>query len=145
MDDVTLMLRPRPIGLFGLSLLVVRVGIVTGLGAVAFCALIAVLHNLMFRGHFSFAYDANEFTARPAWGWLVIFVPVIGGMVVTFLVTNFAPEAKGARGDGRNLGSSAEHSAALVRCARHYIEGACRRFGRAQRRAPRGLGLSSKI
>ena len=49
----------------------------------------------MFLGHFSFAYDANVFTAASPWGWLVIFVPVIGGLVVTFLVTNFAPEAKG--------------------------------------------------
>jgi CIC family chloride channel protein len=70
-------------------------GVVTGLGAVAFRVLIAAIHNLMFLGHFSFVYDANLFTAGSPWGWLVIFVPVIGGLVVTFLVTKFAPEAKG--------------------------------------------------
>jgi chloride channel protein, CIC family len=94
---VALILRPRSIGLFGLRHLAVMVGIITRLGAVAFCTLIAVIHNLMFLGHFSFAYDASEFTAPPPWGRLVIFVPVIGSAVVTFLVTNFAPEAKGHR------------------------------------------------
>jgi chloride channel protein, CIC family len=92
---LTPIVRPRSIGLFVLSLLAVVMGITTGLGAVAFRALIAVIHNLMFLGHFSFAYNANEFTGPPPWGWLVIFVPVIGSMVVTFLVTNFAPEARG--------------------------------------------------
>jgi chloride channel protein, CIC family len=92
---LTPIVRPRSIGLLVLSLLAVLMGITTGLGAVAFRALIAVIHNLMFLGHFSFAYNANEFTGAPPWGWLVIFVPVIGSVVVTFLVTNFAPEAKG--------------------------------------------------
>ena len=40
-------------------------------------------------------YDANVFTAPAPWGALVILVPVIGAVGVTFLVTNFAPEAKG--------------------------------------------------
>jgi CIC family chloride channel protein len=87
--------HPRSIGLFTLSLLAIVMGIITGLGAVVFRALIAVIHNWMFLGHLSLVYDANQFTAASPWGWLVIFVPVIGGLVVTFLVTNFAPEAKG--------------------------------------------------
>jgi H+/Cl- antiporter ClcA len=40
-------------------------------------------------------FTANEFTATTRWGALVILVPVIGAVIVTFLVNNFAPEAKG--------------------------------------------------
>ncbi|HZC16160.1 MAG TPA: chloride channel protein, partial [Caulobacteraceae bacterium] len=46
-------------------------------------------------GHAIIHYDANIFTAPARWGPLVILVPVLGGVIVTFLVTNFAPEAKG--------------------------------------------------
>ncbi|GAC1501698.1 MAG: hypothetical protein NVS1B6_08130 [Steroidobacteraceae bacterium] len=40
-------------------------------------------------------YDANIFTSPAPWGPLVILVPVLGAIGVMFLVTNFAPEAKG--------------------------------------------------
>ena len=95
MTDFGPIIRPRSIGLFTLSLLAVVMGIVTGLGAVGFRALIAVIHNLMFLGKLSFYYDANVFTPPSPWGAAIILVPVIGGLVVTFLVTNFAPEARG--------------------------------------------------
>jgi CIC family chloride channel protein len=57
--------------------------------------LIAAIHNLFFLGIFSFSYDANFFTPPGLWGAWIILAPVIGGIVVTALVTNFAPEAKG--------------------------------------------------
>jgi CIC family chloride channel protein len=85
----------RPIGLLRLSLIAVVVGIITGLGAVAFRALIGFIHNLSFLGKLSFLYDANLFTPPSPWGVLVILVPVVGGLIVTFLVTTFAPEARG--------------------------------------------------
>ena len=66
---------------------------VTGLGAVVFRALIGIIHNVSFLGVFSFDYEANVFTPPSPWGALIILVPVIGGQIVTFLVTNFAPEA----------------------------------------------------
>jgi len=78
-----------------LSLLALGLGVITGLGAVAFRALIGLVHNLMFAGQASVHYDANVFTAPAPWGPLVILVPVLGAVLVTFLVTNFAPEAKG--------------------------------------------------
>ncbi|HVZ53132.1 MAG TPA: chloride channel protein [Pseudolabrys sp.] len=86
---------PPRIGLFRLSLLAIVVGSVTGIGAVFFRALIGLIHNVAFLGLFSFAYDANQFTPASPWGALVILVPVLGGMIVTFLVVNFAPEARG--------------------------------------------------
>jgi chloride channel protein, CIC family len=85
----------RQLPLAKLSLLALGLGIVTGIGAVLFRDLISLIHNLFFAGHFSLHYDANVFTAPAPWGIFVIFVPVLGGIGVTFLVTNFAPEAKG--------------------------------------------------
>ncbi|HVV71549.1 MAG TPA: chloride channel protein, partial [Verrucomicrobiae bacterium] len=85
----------RPISharLWGLS---VVVGIVAGFGAVAFRALIACFHNLLFLGRFSLLYDANVHTPPSPWGPWVILVPVAGALGVAFLVRNFAPEAKG--------------------------------------------------
>ena len=76
----------------GLALVV---GIVTGLGAVVFRALISFVHNLLFLGHISIVHDSNLFTPPSPWGPWVILVPVIGGIGVTFIVSTFAPEAKG--------------------------------------------------
>jgi chloride channel protein, CIC family len=85
----------RGIGLLGLSLLAIVVGVITGFGAVFFRALIALIHNIAFLGQFSIAFDANQFTPAGPWGAWIILVPVIGGLIVTFLVVNFAPEARG--------------------------------------------------
>src|SRR3984957_2186425 len=78
-----------------LSLLALGLGVVTGFGAVLFRDLIGLIHNLLFTGHAVIHYDANSFTSPSPWGALIILVPVLGAVGVTFLVTNFAPEAKG--------------------------------------------------
>src|SRR5579862_4712382 len=78
-----------------LSFLALGLGIVTSLGAVVFRDLIGLIHNLLFTGHALIRYDANVFTAPAPWGPWVIMVPVLGAIGVTFLVNNFAPEAKG--------------------------------------------------
>jgi CIC family chloride channel protein len=85
----------RRIGLPYLSLLAFVVGIVAGFGAVVFRDLIGLVHNLLFLGEFAVRYDANIFTPASPWGPFVILVPVVGAIGVTFLVTKFAPEAKG--------------------------------------------------
>jgi chloride channel protein, CIC family len=85
----------RQMPLAQLSLLALALGVVTGFGAVLFRDLIGLIHNLLFTGHAVIHYDANIFTASSPWGALVILVPVLGAIGVTFLVTNFAPEAKG--------------------------------------------------
>jgi chloride channel protein, CIC family len=87
--------QTRRLGLAWLSLLAVLVGIIGGFGAVGFRDLIAFIHNVMFLGQPSFRYDANLFTPTSPWGAAVIAVPVIGALAVTFLVSRFAPEAKG--------------------------------------------------
>ena len=85
----------RPMPLVYLCLLALVVGIVGGLGAVVFRGLIAFVHNLLFLGTLSVVYDFSLFTPASPWGVLVVLVPVVGAIGVTFIVTNFAPEAKG--------------------------------------------------
>lgn len=84
-----------PVALYSLCFLAFVVGIVAGLGAVAFPALIGLVHNAFFSRHFSFAYDASRFTPAAPWGVFVVLVPVVGGLAVTWIVSTFAPEAKG--------------------------------------------------
>lgn len=87
--------EPRQISQVSMAVLALVVGIVTGFGAVLFRDLIGLIHNVLFLGHFAVRYDANLFTPPSPWGALVILVPVLGGVAVTFLVTNFAQEARG--------------------------------------------------
>ncbi len=75
--------------------LALLVGIITGFGAVGFRALIGLVHNILFFGNFSFSYNANMHTLASSWGIWVIFVPVIGAIIVAWLIQTFAPEAKG--------------------------------------------------
>ncbi len=73
----------------------VVVGVVGALGAVVFRGLIALFHNLFFLGQWSVVYDANVHTPPGPWGPFIILVPVLGAAGVAFLVSHFAPEAKG--------------------------------------------------
>jgi CIC family chloride channel protein len=84
-----------PIDLFRLSCLGLMVGVITGLGAAVFRGLIGLVHNLFFLGQFSTSYDASTFTPLGPWGAFVVLVPVAGGLIVTWLVSTFAPEARG--------------------------------------------------
>ena len=85
----------RTLSLPALVVLAFVIGIVAALGAVVFRAMIAVVHNLFFLGTFSLVWDANRFDPPSPWGPFVILAPVIGGLVVVWLVRRFAPEAKG--------------------------------------------------
>ncbi|HEY1983456.1 MAG TPA: chloride channel protein [Xanthobacteraceae bacterium] len=88
-------LPPPRHGLVQLCIFALITGLITGFGAIFFRGLIAAIHNLFFLGIFSVHYDANVFTPAGPWGALIILAPVFGGLVVTALVTNFAPEARG--------------------------------------------------
>ena len=85
----------RRVSLFILCLLALGVGIMTGVGAVALRSLIGLIHNAMFNGVFKIAYDANILEGPSRFGNWVILSPVLGGLVVVYLVERFAPEAKG--------------------------------------------------
>jgi CIC family chloride channel protein len=85
----------RRVSLLTLCLLALGVGIFTGVGAVALRSLIGLIHNLMFNGVFRIAYDANVLEGPSRWGDWVILSPILGGLLVVYLVERFAPEAKG--------------------------------------------------
>ncbi|MCP4577119.1 MAG: chloride channel protein, partial [Deltaproteobacteria bacterium] len=78
-----------------MCLLSFSVGVIAGVGAWAFRMLIGLVHNVLFLGKFQFYYDANVHTSGNPWGVGVILVPVIGALMVAWLVKTFAPEAKG--------------------------------------------------
>jgi chloride channel protein, CIC family len=85
----------RRVSLLTLCGLALVIGIMTGLGAVGFRALIALVHNLFYNGRLSTVFDANVSEGPSYFGDLVFFSPIIGGLIVVFLVKTFAPEAKG--------------------------------------------------
>jgi CIC family chloride channel protein len=84
-----------PMGLMRISIIAVIVGVFAAAGAVIFRWMIAFFHNLLLLGQISIVYDATEHTPPSPWGPFVILAPVIGAVGVVFLVTRFAPEAKG--------------------------------------------------
>ena len=87
--------EPPPLTWWAMGILAIAVGVIAGLGAVVFRAMISGFHNLLFLGQLSVSYDANLHTPPSPWGVLVILVPVLGALGVAFVVGTFAPEAKG--------------------------------------------------
>ena len=85
----------RRVSLLVLCLLALVVGVMTGVGAVALRLLIGLFHNLLYNGAFSVWYDANISEGPSRFGDFVLLSPIIGGLIVVFLVQRFAPEAKG--------------------------------------------------
>src|ERR1700761_6109000 len=81
----------RRVSLLVLCGLALVIGILTGVGAVVFRALIALVHNAFFNGTFSYLYDANISQGPSRFGDLVLFSPIVGGLIVVYLVKRFAP------------------------------------------------------
>jgi CIC family chloride channel protein len=88
-------LDERRVSLLTLCGLALVIGVMTGVGAVVFRALIAFVHNASYNGRLSFVYDANLLEGPSRFGDFVLLSPIIGGLIVVFLVRRFAPEAKG--------------------------------------------------
>ena len=86
---------------FILSMLAVVVGIIVGLAGGAFRYLIHFFHNMFFNGTSSLAFnsyeymDTNLYWLGSDYGWLVILIPALGGLIVGYIVKYGAPEAKG--------------------------------------------------
>jgi CIC family chloride channel protein len=95
-QHVTIPSRARVFDAARAMILAVTVGVLAAVGAFLFHAIIALFHNLFFFGRFSFAYDAAAHTpASPLGAWIIV-VPVVGALIVAFLVRDFAHEARGA-------------------------------------------------
>jgi CIC family chloride channel protein len=54
-----------------------------------------LVHNAFYNGRLSYLYDANVGEGPSRFGDLVLLSPIIGGLIVVFIVKRFAPEAKG--------------------------------------------------
>ena len=85
--------------MFGLA---ASVGVIAGAGAWVFRQMIGLVHNVFFMQPSlttsPFSYDANAHTPPPYEKIplpLIILSPIVGGLIVAFLVQNWAPEAKG--------------------------------------------------
>jgi hypothetical protein len=78
--------EPKPLGHFTFASAAPGVGVVAGLGAAVFRALIALFHNLLILGRVSLSYDANMHTPASPWGAAAVLVPVIGALGVAFLI-----------------------------------------------------------
>jgi CIC family chloride channel protein len=87
--------RRSRVNLLALCLLAVGIGLATGVGAVALRGLIGLIHNFAYYGRFDWRYDANVLEGLSRFGDWIFLAPVIGGVIVVFLVRRFAPEAKG--------------------------------------------------
>ncbi len=85
----------RRVGLLVLCLLALFIGVLTGFGAVGLRALIGLIHNGFFNGVLSFRYNANFLEGPSPFGDFLFFSPIVGGVIVVYLVQRFAPEAKG--------------------------------------------------
>src|SRR6202045_3266957 len=85
----------KRVNLLVLCVLALVVGVTTAFGAVALRALIGFFHNALYSGTFSIWYDANISEGPSRFGDWVFLSPILGGLVVVFLVQRFAPEAKG--------------------------------------------------
>ncbi len=76
-------------------LLALIIGILAGLGSILFRGLVAFFHNLFFSGHLNFIYYETLHTSPSIWGIGVIFVPMIGGLIVIWIIEKFARNERG--------------------------------------------------
>lgn len=83
------------VNLLVLCILALGVGVLTGVGAVALRMLIGLIHNAAFYGALNIRYDANVLEGPSPLGVFVALSPIIGGIIVVYIVETFAPEAKG--------------------------------------------------
>ena len=85
----------RQVNLLVLCALALVVGVATGCGAVVLQTLIGLFHNLFYNGRFSIVYYAYATEGPSRFGDFVLLSPILGGVMVVFLVRRFAPETKG--------------------------------------------------
>ena len=79
----------RTVSLTVLCVLALLIGVVAAAGAVIFRFMISLAHNVIFLGKFGWFYDANQYDPESLWGPLVILSPVVGGLIVVWLVGKF--------------------------------------------------------
>ncbi len=70
-------------------------GLISGLAAAFLRYSINFIHDLLFYGQLSFHDHYNLDSTSQFPNWYIIIMPVIGSLIVSFLIKQFAPKAKG--------------------------------------------------
>lgn len=94
MDQSTLQ-DSQPLRNMHILILAVVVGIMSGIGAILFRMLVDTIIKICFFEGGDIFYDSTQHLPLFTYKILIILVPVIGAVIVTFLTTRFAIEAKG--------------------------------------------------
>ena len=81
-----------PAWMFVLALLV---GVFGGVGSILFRGAIGFVQQLFFYGEIGFQLTPEIHLPPSTWGWAVIFVPVAGAVLVTWITNTLAPEVRG--------------------------------------------------
>lgn len=76
-------------------ILAILIGIVGGIAAVVFRLMIGFFHNLFFFHHFSWYYNPHLHAPPSVWGWGIILVPPVVGLLVVWLTKNSSSATKG--------------------------------------------------
>jgi CIC family chloride channel protein len=84
--------------IFKTSLLLIRaliVGVIGGLGGVAYIMLIGIIFNYVFLGHVGYIFHWSNHTTISQWGLGIILVPILGGLPVVWLIKHFGNNERG--------------------------------------------------
>lgn len=87
--------EPEALRTYWMFALALAVGAFGGIGSIVFKAIIGFVQNLLFYGQLSFHLEPEAHLLPSAWGWGVIFIPVIGSIIVTWITNTMAPQARG--------------------------------------------------
>ncbi|MEY2341307.1 chloride channel protein [Acidithiobacillus sp. IBUN Pt1247-S3] len=79
-----------------LALLGALIGVLTGIGAVGFHYLVALIHNLAILGIWDIHDHLHIHSPPSPWGWALPIVPALGGLLVIFLAHRFGSGVQGA-------------------------------------------------
>ncbi|MCS4503135.1 chloride channel protein [Arhodomonas aquaeolei] len=85
----------RPLSGAWMFVLALVVGAFGGFGSIVFKGAIAFFQNLFFLGRFDVHLQPDTHIDPSIWGWGVVFVPVVGAIIVTWIIRTLAPEARG--------------------------------------------------
>ena len=81
----------------GLRLIIgaIAVGIIAGCAGVLYLALVSIIFNFCFVGTVSFTYVRGILAQESRWGVGIILVPILGGVIVSWLLKTFGANERG--------------------------------------------------
>lgn len=84
-----------PLSTLSLIFIASGVGALSGLSAVLLRYLINIIHGFFFFGHLEIASTSIIINAVPHFPLLTLIIPIIGALLVTYIIEKCAPEARG--------------------------------------------------